>query len=87
MPRIIVPLPLRKYTDNKREIVIDGNSLREAMDCLGRTYPGFKPVNDGCSLVSIFVNSRLVRTEVDGWDDLSLGHDDEVSLIIPIAGG
>jgi molybdopterin converting factor small subunit len=87
MPRVIIPSPLRKYTDNQREVTVDGRSVKQAMDRLFQEYPGFSSINDELPLLSIFINSKLVRSGIEEWDQLSLNNDDEISLIIPIAGG
>jgi molybdopterin converting factor small subunit len=85
MPRIIIPSPLRKYTNEQREVHVNGHNLKATMDGLLHEYPDLKAVNDDSALLSIFVNSKLIRTEQ--WDTLSLNNDDEITLIIPIAGG
>ena len=87
MPKVIIPSPLRKHTDDQREVVIDGENLKESMERLLRQYPGLKNVNDNSDLLSIFINSRLIRMGIENWDQLSLNNDDEITLIIPIAGG
>ena len=87
MPKVIIPSPLRKHTDDQREVVIDGENLKESMERLLRQYPGLKNVNDNSALLSIFINSRLIRMGIENWDQLSLNNDDEITLIIPIAGG
>ena len=87
MPRIIIPSPLRKYADNQREVVIDGDNLREAMERLLRQYPKLNAMNHDSALLSIFINSRLIRTGIEKWDTLTLNSEDEITLIIPIAGG
>jgi molybdopterin converting factor small subunit len=87
MPRVIIPFPLRKHANNQREVVIDGESLRETIERLLQEYPGFKALHDDSVLVSIFINHKLVRTAFEKWGELSLNRDDEVTLVIPIAGG
>ena len=87
MPKFIIPFPLREHVDNQREVMVDGNSLKETMEQFWRRYPALKRVNHDSSLLSIFVNSRLIRTGIETWDSLSLNKDDEITLIIPIAGG
>ena len=87
MPKVIIPSPLRKHTDDQHEVVIDGDNLKESMERLLRQYPGLKNVNDNSALLSIFINSRLIRIGIENWDQLSLNNDDEITLIIPIAGG
>ena len=87
MPRVIIPFPLRKHADNQREVVIDGGNLRETIERLLQQYPGFKTLNDNSVLVSIFINHELVRAAFEKWGELLLNRDDEVTLVIPIAGG
>jgi hypothetical protein len=87
MPRVIVPFSLRKYFNHQREFLIHGNSLNETMDRLFRQFPEFKAMNDDSGLLSIYINNRLIKTGADNWDQLSLNQDDEIALVIPIAGG
>ena len=87
MPRVIIPFPLRQYANDEREVVIDGSSLKETMEQFLRQYPAFERINHDSPLLSIFVNSQMVRTETERWDTLLLNNDDEITLIIPIAGG
>jgi len=87
MPKVIIPSPLRKHADNQREVVVDGNSLKETMERFLQQYPALRIINHDSALLSIFVNSRLVRTGMETWDSLSLNSDDEITLIVPIAGG
>ncbi len=87
MPKVIIPSPLRKYTDNQREVTVDGESLKEAMDRLLLAYPQLEAMNNDSALLSVFINSRLIRTNIEEWDTLTLNSEDEITLIIPIAGG
>jgi molybdopterin converting factor small subunit len=87
VPRVIIPFPLRKHADNQREVVIEGANLREMIERLLQRYPGFKSLNDNSVFVSIFINHVLVRAAFEKWGELSLNRDDEVTLVIPIAGG
>jgi len=68
-------------------VVVDGNSLKETMERFLQQYPALRIINHDSALLSIFVNSRLVRTGMETWDSLSLNSDDEITLIVPIAGG
>jgi adenylyltransferase/sulfurtransferase len=87
MPRIIIPSPLRKYADNQREVRVDGGSLKEAMERLLLEYPQLEAMNNDSAFLSVFINSRLIRTNIEEWDTLTLNSEDEITLIIPIAGG
>lgn len=87
MPKVIIPSPLRKYANNQREVIMDGDNLKETMERLVQQYPEFKIINDESAFLSIFINSRLIRTDIERWDQLSLNNNDEITLVIPIAGG
>ncbi len=87
MPKVIIPSPLRKYTNNHREIIVDGDNLKETMQHLLRQYPGLNTIINDSALLSIFINSKVIRTGTEKWDKLSVNKDDEITLIIPIAGG
>ena len=87
MPKIIIPSPLRKHADNQREVIVDGENLKGIMERLLQQYPGLEIINRDFALLSIFVNSRLIRTAIEKWDTLTVSNKDEITLIIPIAGG
>ena len=87
MPKVIIPFSCRDCTDNQHEINMDGESLEEVMEGLWRRHPGLKIILDDPAMLSIFVNNRLVTTGIEKWDAVSLNKEDEISLILPIAGG
>jgi len=87
MPKVIIPFSCRNCTDNQHEINMDGESLEEIMKGLWSRHPGLKTIFDDTAMLSIFVNSRLVTTGIEKWDAVSLNKEDEIALIIPIAGG
>ena len=87
MPKVIIPSPLRKHADNQREVIVDGENLKGIMERLLQQYPGLEIINRDFALLSIFVNSRLIRTTIEKWDTLTVSNKDEITLIIPIAGG
>ena len=87
MAKVIIPFPLRKHADNRREVIIDGKNLKETMELLLRQYPGLETINHDSAILSIFINNKLIRTGIKKWDTLILNSEDEIALIIPIAGG
>jgi molybdopterin converting factor small subunit len=87
MAKVIIPFPLRKYADNRREVIIDGKNLKETMELLLRQYPGLETINHDFAILSIFINNRLIRIGIEKWDTFILNNKDEIALIIPIAGG
>jgi len=87
MPKVIIPFSCRNHTDNQHEINMDGESLAEIMEGLKRRHPGLNIILDDPAMLSIFVNSKLVTTGIEKWNVVSLNKEDEIALIIPIAGG
>ena len=87
MANIIIPFPFRKYTDNRREVVLAGESLAEVMDELLKECSGLQVIHDQPGLLSIFINGKSVTGGVDQWNEVTVADSDEISLIIPIAGG
>ena len=84
MAKIIIPFPFRKFTDDIREVGIAGTTLAECIENLVNLYPGMKTIDDHPALLSIFINGKQNK---NSWESVQLQDEDEVSLIIPIAGG
>ena len=87
MPKIIIPFSFRSHTDNQHEINLDGENLKETMEGLWSHHPGLKVILDDPAMLSIFVNNSLIATGIEKWDEVSLSREDEIALIVPIAGG
>lgn len=87
MANIIIPFPFRKYTDNQRELSLTGKSLADVLNGLLKKYPGLQIIHDQAGLLSIFINGKSVIGDVDQWNEVTVTDSDEISLIIPIAGG
>jgi len=87
MPKIIIPSSIRKHTDNHREITVQATNFKDGIDDLLKRYPGLEVLMNNGSLLSFFINNKLVKTRTEDWDTIQLDHEDEIALIIPIAGG
>lgn len=87
MAKVIIPSPLRAYSDDQREVIIAGTNLKETMEGLFLKYPAFDTMNNDCALLCIFINNKLIRAERGDWDTLPLKDDDEIAVVVPIAGG
>lgn len=87
MATIIIPFPFRKHTENRREVSVTGADLAEILEELLRQYPGLQIINDQPGLLSIFINGKSVKGDVGQWQEINVTDSDEISLIIPIAGG
>lgn len=87
---VLIPTPLRKLTDNQEKVTVSGLSVGEALDDLGRQYPGITERicdNQGelRRFVNLFVNGEDVRFE--GGKAAAVKDGDELSIVPAIAGG
>ena len=90
MAKIIIPTPLRKFTDNQKDISVHGNTILEAITYLVKEYPaiGNNILNDDGSIrnfVKIFLGDddiKALNNEATAVND-----DDVISIIPAIAGG
>lgn len=90
MATIIIPTPLRKYTDQKRTFETDQSTLAGAVRELTETYPEVRKnlldeEDKVRSYIKIYVGEQEVRPSSQG--QLELDPDTEVSIIPAIAGG
>ena len=87
MPQLIIPFPFRKHTNGARDLTIDGRTLATVLDNLLQEYPGLEIIREQPELLSLFVNGRLAATADQDLEKIAVNESDEISLIIPIAGG
>ena len=90
MAKIIIPTPLRKFTNNQGTIELSGETVIEAVESLGNTYPDIKVhlLDENGSLrnfLRIYVGDediKALQNENTLVDDSSI-----ISIIPAIAGG
>ncbi len=90
MAKIIIPTPLRKFTNNEGTIELSGKTVLEAVKSLGNTYPDIKVhlLDENGSLrnyLRIYVGDediKVLQNENTLVDDSSI-----ISIIPAIAGG
>ena len=85
-----IPTPLQKLTGDKAEIAAQGGTVKELIDNLEKSFPGFKDRlcdADGRlrRFVNVYVNEEDIRFLKQEATPLKEG--DEVSIIPAIAGG
>ncbi len=85
-----IPTPLRTLTGGKDMVAVGGKTLKEVLDNLDRTYPGFKErlFDEKSTLrrfVNIYVNDEDCRLLKDL--DTATKDGDTVSIIPAVAGG
>jgi molybdopterin converting factor small subunit len=90
MPRIHIPASLRAYTHDRRELDIEGNSVREIMKVLRDQYPDLvaQLMQDADQLhpfINLYIEGKNIR-ELQLWDTPI--HSNQDLLIVPaLAGG
>ncbi|MDR8392268.1 MoaD/ThiS family protein [Aliifodinibius sp. S!AR15-10] len=90
MAKIIIPTPLRKFTDQNRNFTTDKDTLSDAIQQFVEEYPDVKSnLLDEDGNVRSFIKVYIGDDEVDPNEDgsLELSENTEVSIVPAIAGG
>ena len=90
MAKIIIPTPLRKYTEQNRSFESDRENLSEAIRQLVETYPEVKhnlldEEENLRSYIKIYIGEDEINPAENG--NHALDEDTEVSIVPAIAGG
>jgi sulfur-carrier protein len=88
--QVLIPTPLRKFTDGSAKVAADGGTVAAVLDSIGDQFPGLKDricEDDGeiRRFVNIFVNGENVR-DLDGAAT-AVKSGDEIGIIPAMAGG
>jgi molybdopterin synthase sulfur carrier subunit len=88
--QVLIPTPLRKYTDGSAKISGAGGTVAAVLDSIDQQHPGLKDricEDDGeiRRFVNVFVNGENVR-DLDGLST-SVKAGDEIGIIPAMAGG
>ncbi|HKG26269.1 MAG TPA: ubiquitin-like small modifier protein 1 [Thermomicrobiales bacterium] len=88
--QILVPTPLRRYTNGEAKVGASGATVGEVLTDLDARYPGLKervcdPDGEIRRFVNVFVNGENVRKLQGAATPLKGG--DEVGIIPAMAGG
>lgn len=90
MANITIPTPLRKFTDQKRRVEVDGSTVKDALDVLVNEYPDLKKnLYDEKEQLRSYVKIYLGEQEIGELDgtDTKIDQDTELNIIPAIAGG
>ncbi|SDF42749.1 molybdopterin-synthase adenylyltransferase MoeB [Terriglobus roseus] len=88
---ILIPTPLRGFTDNKSTVDVTAANVKEALAALTEAHPAikghlFNAEGKLRSFVNVYVNDDDIR-DLPGKDETTLNAGDEISIIPSIAGG
>ena len=84
---VLIPSPLRSYTQNKARVEIEGETLDALLYNLNQVYPGirFRMIDEQEQIrahIKIFVNREQMRTLAS-----PLQKNDEVMIVCALSGG
>lgn len=85
-----IPTPLRKLTDNRSEIEIDGETVESLIGNMEASYPGIKDrICDESGKVRRFINIYINEEDIRFLDgtDTAVKAGDRISIVPAIAGG
>ena len=85
--RVLIPSPLRSYTQGRSAVQSDGATLAELLRNLDRDYPGirFRMIDEQDAVrrhMRIYVNREQMRRL-----DVTLAPSDEVMIVQALSGG
>lgn len=90
MPTLRIPAPLRSYTNGQSEVIVNGQTVEQAMQDLLKKYPALKPhLYNSNGGLRPFVNLFLGENNIKDLQGLEtpLKEEDRLLLIPSIAGG
>lgn len=90
MAKLIIPTPLRKFTNNQSSIETNGSTVLEAVTQLTETYPELKEhLFDDEGKIRSFVRIYVGEEDIKRLDkeNTKVSSDDTISIIPAIAGG
>ena len=90
MAKVIIPTPLRKFTENESALKTSGTTIQEAFKQLTETYPDLKKhIYDDSGNIRSFVRIYVGDDDIKALQNEAtpLKDDSVVSIIPAIAGG
>jgi molybdopterin converting factor small subunit len=90
MAKLIIPTPLRKFTDNQASLDASGNTVNDAMEQLALTYPELKKQlfdEQGKlrNFIKVYVGDEDIKALNNG--ETQVANDTVISIVPAIAGG
>ncbi len=85
-----IPVPLRNLTGGQEMVSVDGKTIRELVDNLEQSYPGFQDrICDEKKQIRRFVNIYVNEEDIRFLKgvDTEIKEADDISIIPAIAGG
>jgi molybdopterin converting factor small subunit len=90
MATVIIPTPLRKFTENQAQIELTGGTILENIQDLARKYPNIEQhLFDEAGTIRSFVRIYLGDEDINQLDkeQTNVPEDAVISIVPAIAGG
>lgn len=90
MARVIIPTPLRGFTDNQKSVEVKGETVEEAIINLTEAFPGLKNnLLDDDGQIREFVRVYLEDEDINALEkeQTAVKPDSTISIVPAIAGG
>jgi molybdopterin converting factor small subunit len=90
MAKVIIPTPLRKYTNNTSSFEADGGTVQSAIDELTQQYPDLqKQLYDEQGNIRSFIKVFVGEDDIRNLNNENTEVDEatEISIVPAIAGG
>ena len=90
MAKVIIPTPLRKFTENHSSIEANGNTVLEAISDIAGNFPDVKQhLFDADGKLRNFIRIYVGDEDIKALDNenTSIGDDSVLSIVPAIAGG
>src|SRR5438093_9941471 len=85
-----IPTPIRQYTEQQSEVVLEGNTVAEVLESFKKRFPEagakfFSSDSKASRFVNLYLNDEDIRFLKDL--DTPVSGNDTLSIILAIAGG
>ena len=83
-----IPSPLRQYTEQMSEIVLEGKAVREVLDNFGARFPDAGKLFSSsrtARYMNLYLNDQDIKS-LNDWDT-PVEEKDTLSIVFAIAGG
>lgn len=90
MATVIIPTPLRKFTNNTAKVSVQAGTIREAVESVGFEFPDIKKyLVDEQGYIRAFVNVFLGNDDIRDLqeENTPIQGDSVISIVPAIAGG
>lgn len=90
MANIIIPTPLRKFTNNQASVASNGTTVQQSVEDLAKQFPDLsKHIFDGDGKIRQFIRIYVGDEDINALDNENTPVDDSsvISIIPAIAGG